>query len=176
MGALHPDRRRLVRTAEVALGCLPSRRIGSEPSRQGMDTDEGVRHCLHEEPAVVDVVSGALDDCGPRLLVCRSSLDVLGTAQAVDADLLILDLETPGLNGLLLISAIKNSRRHYPSWSFRRGPTGKRGPFPARGCRMCRWPLVPTAGRLSRPRSLASAQPGRSSPSKPGVDEGKAAA
>jgi len=45
-----------------------------------------------KNPAVVDVVSGALDDCGPRLLVCRSSLDVLGT---------------PGLNGLLLISAIK---------------------------------------------------------------------
>ena len=60
-----------------------------------------------KNPAVVDVVSGALDDCGPRLLVCRSSLDVLGAAQVVDADLLILDLETPGLNGLLLISAIK---------------------------------------------------------------------
>lgn len=58
-------------------------------------------------PAVVDAVSGALDDCGPRLLVCGSSLEVLGAAQVVDADLLILDLETPGLNGLLLISAIK---------------------------------------------------------------------
>jgi cysteine desulfurase/selenocysteine lyase len=44
-------------------------------------------------PAVVDAVSGALDRCGPRLLVCRSSLGVLGAAQGVDADLLILDLE-----------------------------------------------------------------------------------
>lgn len=57
-------------------------------------------------PAVVDAVFGALDHAGLRLVVCRSSLEVLGAAQVVDADLLILDLETPGLNGLLLISAI----------------------------------------------------------------------
>jgi CheY-like chemotaxis protein len=61
-----------------------------------------------KNPAVVDVASRALDDCGPRLLVCRSSLDILGTAQVVDADLLILDLETENRShqsGLLIFSA-----------------------------------------------------------------------
>ena len=125
-----------------------------------------------KNPAVVDVVSGALDDCGPRLLVCRSSLDVLGTAQVVDADLLILDLETPGLNGLLLISAIKKLAPALPIVAISTKPHLEARAVSSTGVR----PLVPTAGRFSRPRSLASAQPGRSSPSKPGVDEGEAAA
>jgi len=64
-------------------------------------------------PVVVEAVSGALDHHGPGLMVCRSSLEVLAAAsgRVVDVDVLILDLETPGLNGLLLISAIEELAR-----------------------------------------------------------------
>ena len=62
-------------------------------------------------PAVVEAVSGALDHYGPGLMVCRSSLEVLAAVRVVDVDVLILDLEMPGLNGLLLISAIEELAR-----------------------------------------------------------------
>ena len=58
-------------------------------------------------PTVVEAVSGVLDHYGPGLMVCRSSLEVLAAVRVVDVDIVILDLETPGLNGLLLISAIR---------------------------------------------------------------------
>ena len=56
---------------------------------------------------LVDAASKAFDQEGSRLTVCESGLEVLGTVEILDADLLVLDLETPGLNGLLIISAIK---------------------------------------------------------------------
>ncbi|HEU5393377.1 MAG TPA: response regulator [Candidatus Methylomirabilis sp.] len=58
-------------------------------------------------PAVVGAVSRAFDQHGHRLTVCESGLEVLGAASVVAADLVILDLETPGLGGLLLISALE---------------------------------------------------------------------
>jgi DNA-binding response OmpR family regulator len=58
-------------------------------------------------PAVVGAVSRPFDQHGHRLTVCESSLEVLGAASVVAADLVILDLETPGLGGLLLISALQ---------------------------------------------------------------------
>ena len=56
---------------------------------------------------LVEAASRALDQDGSRLTVCESGLEVLGAVEVMDADLLVLDLETPGLNGLLIISAIK---------------------------------------------------------------------
>jgi DNA-binding response OmpR family regulator len=56
---------------------------------------------------VVEAISRALEQSGHRLTVCESGLEVLATVEIVEADLLILDMDTPGLNGLLLISAIK---------------------------------------------------------------------
>jgi DNA-binding response OmpR family regulator len=56
---------------------------------------------------LVEAASRALDQDGSRLTVCESGMEVLGAVEVVDADLLVLDLETPGLNGLLIISAIK---------------------------------------------------------------------
>ncbi len=49
----------------------------------------------------------ALDRQGHRLTVCESGMEALGAVEVVDPDLLILDMETPGLNGLLLVAAIK---------------------------------------------------------------------
>jgi len=56
---------------------------------------------------VVDAVSRAFDHNGHRLTVCESGLEVLGAVGVVAPDLVILDLETPGLSGLLLVSAVK---------------------------------------------------------------------
>lgn len=56
---------------------------------------------------VVDAASRAFGQVGYRLTVCECGLEVLGAVEVVDADLLILDLETPGLDGLLIVAAIK---------------------------------------------------------------------
>ncbi len=40
-----------------------------------------------------------------RLTICESGLELLAAVGALAADLVVLDLETPGINGLLLVSA-----------------------------------------------------------------------
>ena len=60
-----------------------------------------------DNPAVPDVVSGHLGDHAARLTVCESGMELLGAVRAVDSDLVILDLGTHGLGGLLLVSAIQ---------------------------------------------------------------------
>jgi CheY-like chemotaxis protein len=55
----------------------------------------------------VDAVSLAFQSRQARLTVCESSLEVLAAVEIMDANLLVLDMETPGLNGLLIISAIR---------------------------------------------------------------------
>lgn len=55
----------------------------------------------------MEAASRAFERDESRLTVCESGLEVLGAVEVLDADLLLLDLETPGLNGLLMISAIK---------------------------------------------------------------------
>jgi len=56
---------------------------------------------------LVDAAFGAFGHDGFRVTVCESGLEVLGAVEIIDADLLVLDLETPGLNGLLMIQAIR---------------------------------------------------------------------
>jgi DNA-binding response OmpR family regulator len=56
---------------------------------------------------LVDAASGAFDRDGSRVTVCESGLEVLGAVEIIDADLLVLDLEMPGLNSLLMIQAIR---------------------------------------------------------------------
>jgi CheY-like chemotaxis protein len=58
-------------------------------------------------PLIIDAVSLAFEPRRPRLTVCESGLEVLGAVEVVDADLLVLDMQTPGLNGLLILSAIR---------------------------------------------------------------------
>ena len=58
-------------------------------------------------PAVVNAVSRTFDHDEHRQTVCESGLELLGLVGVLASDLLVLDLETPGLGGLLLISAIK---------------------------------------------------------------------
>jgi CheY-like chemotaxis protein len=56
---------------------------------------------------IVDAVTVAFEARRPRLTICESGLEVLGAVEVVDADLLVLDTQTPGLNALLIISAIR---------------------------------------------------------------------
>ncbi len=58
-------------------------------------------------PVVVDGVSDALPPEHSRAMICESGFEVLGLIGVLDSDLLVLDLETPGLGDLLLISAIR---------------------------------------------------------------------
>jgi CheY-like chemotaxis protein len=60
-----------------------------------------------KNPVLVDAAARAFDPSRSRLTVCESGLEALGTVEVVNADLLILDMETPGLNGLLLIAAAR---------------------------------------------------------------------
>jgi CheY-like chemotaxis protein len=65
-------------------------------------------------PTVVSVVSRAFDHSEYRQTLCESGLEVLGIVGVLDSDLLVLDLETPGLGGLLLISAIRELASELP--------------------------------------------------------------
>ena len=56
---------------------------------------------------MVEAASRAFEQDGYRLTLCESGMEALGAGGILEADLLILDLETPGLNGLLMIGAIK---------------------------------------------------------------------
>jgi CheY-like chemotaxis protein len=65
-------------------------------------------------PAVVSAVSQALGHGEHGQTVCESGLEVLGIVGILHSDLLVLDLETPGLGGLLLISAIRELAPELP--------------------------------------------------------------
>ncbi|HSB77902.1 MAG TPA: response regulator, partial [Candidatus Methylomirabilis sp.] len=65
-------------------------------------------------PAIVSAVSHGLDHGEGRQTVCESGLEVLGLVGVLHSDLLVLDLETPGLGGLLLISAIRELAPELP--------------------------------------------------------------
>ncbi len=65
-------------------------------------------------PVVVNAVSHALDHHGHRLTVCQRGLEVLGAVGVIASDLVILDLETPGLSVPLLISAINELAPEVP--------------------------------------------------------------
>lgn len=56
---------------------------------------------------LVDAASRVYGSAGFRLTVCECGLEALAIAEVVDADLLILDLETPGLDCLLMLAAIQ---------------------------------------------------------------------
>ena len=58
------------------------------------------------KPMLVESVSRTFE-ATPRITVSESGLQVLATLDVVHADLLVLDLETPGVNPLLLTSAIR---------------------------------------------------------------------
>jgi len=60
-----------------------------------------------QNPMVLDAVSRAFYHEGSVPTVCESGMELLGAVGVFAPDIVILDLETPGLGGLLLVSAIK---------------------------------------------------------------------
>jgi len=67
-----------------------------------------------DNPAMVIAASRVFESHRPCLTVCEAGLQVLGTVEQVNADLLIIDMQTPGLNGWLIISAVRELAPHLP--------------------------------------------------------------
>jgi len=55
----------------------------------------------------IEAASAAFESHQPRLTVCESGLEVLAAVEILAADLLIVDLQTPGVNSSLIFSAIR---------------------------------------------------------------------
>jgi len=57
-----------------------------------------------------------------RLTVCRRGMEAVRALMALSFDRLILDLETPGLDGLFLVSIARRIDPHLPVVAVSRGP------------------------------------------------------
>ena len=57
-----------------------------------------------------------------RLTVCRRGMDAVRALTALSFDRLILDLETPGLDGLFMVSIARRIDPHLPVVAVSRGP------------------------------------------------------
>lgn len=113
-------------------------------------------------PLLVDAVSRAFDHHGNRLTVCESGLEVLGAVEVVDADLLVLDMETPGLNGLLLVSAIKELAPGLPIVAVSTRPEVDARAVSQKGVAYVKLPVGPEGAAHAFLRELA--QIGRGGP------------
>jgi len=59
---------------------------------------------------------------GVRLTVCRRGMAAVRALMALSFDRLILDLETPGLDGLFMVSIARRIDPHLPVVAVSRGP------------------------------------------------------
>jgi len=66
--------------------------------------------CTHSQ-SVIDAVGRSIPS---RATVCESGMELLAAVRALAADLVVLDLETPGMNGLLLVSAVQELQPRLP--------------------------------------------------------------
>jgi CheY-like chemotaxis protein len=67
-----------------------------------------------DKSEVIDAARASLAGETGRLSVCESGMELLAAVGAVTADLVVLDLETPGMNGLLLVSAVQQLQPRIP--------------------------------------------------------------
>lgn len=88
----------------------------------------------------------------PHVTVCDSGLEVLGAVQVVDADLLVLDMQTPGLNALLIISAIRELAPALPILALSAKPEEDARAFAHKGISVVRLP----SGSGGDPRALVA--------------------
>jgi len=113
---------------------------------------------------VVETVRRGLTAESARTTVCESGLELLAAARALSADLAVLDLDAPGLNGLLLISAVQELAPALPIVAVSaRGEQDVR-PLLQKGVRyvnLSRGLLQPLFAELRRPRGAAVAGPAR---------------
>ena len=120
---------------------------------------------------VVDGLSQAFDRQGHRLTVCESGLEILGAVEVVAPDLLVLDMETPGLNGLLLVAAIQELAPRLPILAVSTGAAvadaralSQRGVACATlpsGADAAAYPLLAALSQIERGSPVASPQGSR---------------
>jgi CheY-like chemotaxis protein len=60
-----------------------------------------------DNQGVTEAVGRSIAGGTGRVSVCESGMELLAAVRALAADLVVLDLETPGMNGLLLVSAVQ---------------------------------------------------------------------
>ena len=87
-----------------------------------------------------DALSRAFQARQPRLTVCESGLEVLGAVEIMDADLLVMDMQTPGLNGLLILSAIRELAPSLPVLAISTKPEEDARSFSYKGVSFARLP------------------------------------
>ena len=71
---------------------------------------------------LLTALRAASDGGDVRLTVCHRGMDAVRVLMALSFDRLILDLETPGLDGLFLVSIARRIDPHLPVVTVSRGP------------------------------------------------------
>jgi CheY-like chemotaxis protein len=71
---------------------------------------------------LLTALRAASDGGGVRLTVCHRGMDAVRALTALSFDRLILDLETPGIDGLFLVSIARRIDPHLPVVAVSRGP------------------------------------------------------
>ncbi len=71
---------------------------------------------------LLTALRAASDGGDVRLTVCHRGMDAVRALMALSFDRLILDLETPGLDGLFLVSIARRIDPHLPVVAISRGP------------------------------------------------------
>ena len=119
--------------------------------------------CTHRRE-VEETVARAFDGAEDRRTVCESGMDLLAAATTLAADLLVLDLETPGLNGLLLVSALQQLAPKLPVVAVTTKADTDARPLAQKGVRVARLtaenslqPLTAELDRWSRQAAGAGA-------------------
>jgi len=110
---------------------------------------------------VETAIAAAFDGAEDRQTVCESGMELLAAAKMLAADLLVLDLETPGLNGLLLVSALQELAPKLPMVAVTTKAETDVGPLAQKGVRVARLTtedrLRPLLAELGRGNTQAAA-------------------
>jgi CheY-like chemotaxis protein len=107
------------------------------------------------DPMIAEAASLAFETRRPHLTVCESGLEVLGAVEVVDADLLLMDMQTPGLNGLLIISAIRELAPDLPILAVSVKPEEDARAFSHKGVSFARLPSGSEGGAQALVATLA---------------------
>jgi CheY-like chemotaxis protein len=105
---------------------------------------------------LLDAASQTFDPGWFRLTVCESGMEVLGMVRVVKADLLILDLQTPGLNGLLIIAAARELAPGLPIVAVSTTPQEDARTISQRGVSYATLPSGPDIGAQALSVTLAA--------------------